>query len=304
MDIPASMLVGSPVLGGTEPPAAPRKAFSFDRTSSRVNGVTITLPPRVEAPATSLVDAGAQPLHLEGRAVSLRIEVSRSGGRVVGVDLASGRVLEPHRLEGPSAAFDATMLPRGSTRRRLAELIFSDGFDRFSLVITVFACLNLALDAPWLATCGTVAAKAACHDTTAHALVAYINGADAAVTAFFCLEVATKTVCQGVWGSHHGYFRSRWNVLDVTVALTSVFALAIGQQGWVAGAALRSIRSARALRALRGLRLFHTTSLATVLDSLWVMLPPAANALVLVFLFMYVFAIIGLQSFMVGARAN
>ena len=90
----------------------------------------------------------------------------------------------------------------------------------------------------------------------------------------------------------------------MTVALTSVFALAIGQQGWVAGAALRSIRSARALRALRGLRLFHTTSLATVLDSLWVMLQPAANALVHVFLFMYVFAIIGLQSFMVGARAN
>lgn len=186
--------------------------------------------------------------------------------------------------------------PSDALRLTIATFVYTGAFDALSFAFTLWACLNLALDEPWVVQCqaGTVQCS-----PMGWSMVAYLRVADTVITAFFCLEVGLKATAQGVWGppGSFAFLRSRWNVLDVVIAATSVAGLAVGQQTTPSGPPLRSIRVIKALRSLRGLRLLRASALASIIDTLYFMLPSFGNSLLLVLLFMYIFAVIGLQSF-------
>ena len=182
--------------------------------------------------------------------------------------------------------------------------MYTEAYDAFSLLLTAWACVNLALEEPWLLSCAATGARGASPACATHgaALLAYLQPADAAVAGLLLGECVLKAFCQGLWGppGSPAYLRSPWHAVDVGVAVAGLGALGVGWggEGGLAGPALRAVRAIRALRALRGLRFFRATALASIIDTLGAMLPALGSSLLLVLLFMYIFAVIGLQSFM------
>jgi len=298
------------------PRREPRTTITYGAGSSLAVRISVSLPPRGGAGVPlprSIMDLGAEPLEYRGRVLPMRIEVTRRGAVVLGVDSrARGgpRAVDPRRLERLAANFDESAIesetgPDARTRRMLARVCFSDAYDAGALVFTVWSCLNLALEAPYLSRCGDASPPAACANTSTPALSMYLLVADGIVA--FCLlaEVGVRVFIQGIWKSPHAYFRSRWNVADAGVALLSAVAFFVSPLAnrssniWLSrGSTLRAVRVVRAARALRVLRFFRHGYLSHILDTVTAMGPGVINAATLIALFLYIFAVIGLQSFM------
>jgi len=284
-------------------------SFTFAPSTHRVTKLVVTLPPRGLAPPQGLADAGAEETHFDGRSIAMRVIFTETSQHVVGLDTKTGREIDPTRLANVATGFEASTLegapeddkalyclgPKNATRVWLAGVISSRSFEFISLVITLLSCVNLALDEPWLETCD-VRNPSTC-SSSQKPLATYLFGCDAAVVAWFTLEALLKIGAQGFMGQAHSYVRSWWNLTDLFIVVTSIAGLAVAP-GSGPGLELSAIRSVRAVRSLRVLRLLRQFSLLSRMTDVVVsMLPGMANASVLVFLFIYIFAIIGMQSF-------
>ena len=284
--------------------------FKFNKNTHRAMQLVIDLPPRGLAPPAGIADAGADDLLFDGRDVAMRVTFTPGVVKCVGVDQASGKIFDPSYLANESTAFDASTLkhaadsdkalflcaPKNGLRVMLAKLTTSKAFEWFSFAVTILSCVNLALGEPWLDYCSP-------NDGTCTAMKDYLNGCDAFVVAWFTLEMVLKVIAQGFFpqgvlgGTAHGYLSSQWNVIDFIIVVASIAGLAAGMTS-IAGAGLTAIRSIRGIRVLRVLRLIKQfTAITLISDVIVAMIPGALNASVLIFLFIYIFAIIGMQTF-------
>ena len=284
--------------------------FKFNKKTHRAMQLVIDLPPRGLAPPAGIADAGADDLLFDGRDVAMRVTFTPGHVKCVGVDQASGKVFDPSYLANESTAFDASTLehaadsdkalficaPKNAFRVMLARVTSSKYFEWFSFLVTILSCVNLALGEPWLDHCSP-------NDSNCSAMKTYLAGCDAFVVAWFTLEMVLKVVAQGFFpqgvlgGTAHGYLTSNWNVIDFIIVVASIAGLGAGMSDG-AGASLTAIRSIRGIRVLRVLRLIRQFSAITLISDIIVaMIPGALNASVLIFLFIYIFAIIGMQTF-------
>ena len=288
-------------------PAPGTTTFAIDPVTHRATKLTLELPERGLGVPQGIADAGADDLHFDNRKLGMRVEFTPGWVRCVGVDTKTGKVIDPSRLDSESASFDLSTLdyispsdmsffvlsPQNGLRRSLASLVSSSAFEWFSFGITLLSCFNLAFDEPWLITCDSNDSTSACAKMNN-----YIVYCDAAVVAWLTLEMLLRMLAQGVFGAKHSYLSCNWNICEVIVVVTSIVALGLGEI-FGPGQSIKAIRVARALKVVRVLKLVRGLEvLADLSDTLTAMLPAFANAGVLVFLFLYIFAIIGLQSFM------
>jgi hypothetical protein len=89
------------------------------------------------------------------------------------------------------------------------------------------------------------------------------------------------------------YLRNSWNVLDFVIVIVSVLSLAARNN-----AALSSLRSLRTLRVLRPLRMIsRAPGLKLVVNALFRSVPAIINVVLICFLFMLIFAIMGVNYF-------
>jgi hypothetical protein len=113
------------------------------------------------------------------------------------------------------------------------------------------------------------------------------------VSALFIGEAGLKILVSGFYFGENTYLKDPWNILDFVIVFFSVLT-------WLLevflGTSISFIRSFRALRALRPLRVVSTNEgMKTVVDALFHSIPALSNVLLIVLLFVLVFAILGIM---------
>jgi hypothetical protein len=182
-------------------------------------------------------------------------------------------------------------IPHDSLVRRIAAmLVVSPWFERLTLFVILVSSINLALDGPNAEQCD----QKPCADAQLECsnLRSYLDGADIAITTYFVLEMALKIVAMGVYFHPMAYLRNSWNVLDTLIVLVSIVSLA------TASGSVKGLRAFRALRALRPLRaVSRFPGLKLVVNSLLTSLGKVKDVAAVVSLFIFIFAVIGMQNF-------
>lgn len=113
------------------------------------------------------------------------------------------------------------------------------------------------------------------------------------VSALFIGECVLKILVSGFFFGKNTYLKDPWNILDFVIVFFSVLT-------WILeillGTSISFVRSFRALRALRPLRVVSTNEgMKTVVDALFHSIPALSNVLLIVLLFVLVFAILGIM---------
>ena len=107
-------------------------------------------------------------------------------------------------------------------------------------------------------------------------------------TAIFCLEVAIKII----GFSFRGFVRDKFNIFDALVVLVSLLELTLIGDG--NGSSLSALR---AFRLFRVFKIFRVGDLRVLMDSIAMTVKGMGNYAILLFLFMYLFALLGMQFF-------
>ena len=105
-------------------------------------------------------------------------------------------------------------------------------------------------------------------------------------TAIFALEVILKIVGFGL----KGFARDRFNIFDALIVIMSILELFI-----ISGNS--SFSALRAFRLFRIFKIFRVGNLRVLLDSITMTLASIGNYVVLLILFIYVYALLGMQFF-------
>lgn len=181
-------------------------------------------------------------------------------------------------------------IPNHSKFRRIcARIVVHPWFERLTMLVILLSSINLALDEPRIDGCKDLPAS---DSQSCATLSHYLDGADIAITAYFCAEIVLKLIAQGLYFHELAYLRSGWNVLDFAVVTVSIVSLAIANSG------VKALRAFRALRALRPLRaVSRFPGLKLVVNSLLRSLPKVLDLALVTFLFIFIFAVIGNQNF-------
>ncbi|KAG2451635.1 hypothetical protein HYH02_003415 [Chlamydomonas schloesseri] len=171
--------------------------------------------------------------------------------------------------------------PNSRFRRRVAQVVFNRWFDAGMLVIIVFSCVALVLDAPGLDPESTLASV--------------LRVLDYFFIAAFTLEALLKIITFGfAFTGKHAYIRDAWNVLDFIIVLAGyaliILTAIIGPEGSSKLKVLRVLRSLRALRPLRAANRFE--GLKLVVGTLFAVLPAMGSTLLVCLLFYLTFAIL------------
>ncbi|CAG9334678.1 unnamed protein product [Blepharisma stoltei] len=152
-------------------------------------------------------------------------------------------------------------------------IVLSPIFEAFIVIIILFNAVVLAIEDP------------NSNDT----------GALASLDLFFLYvytaECGLKLIAFGVIFTRNAYFRDVWNILDFVIVATA-WLIQIGQNS-VNLSALRVFRVLRPLRSIssiEGLKVIFTS----LISSTW----PLLNAFLILFFFIFIFSIAGLQLFM------
>lgn len=118
--------------------------------------------------------------------------------------------------------------------------------------------------------------------------------------AIFLVEMIIKWIGMGVYwspGPEGPYWRSPWNRLDGTIVLVSILDMILTVAD-VSGGALELLKLCRMLRALRPLRaVSRIPGLKRIVNVLYSSLEPIGTTLIIVFVFFFLFAILGGQIF-------
>ena len=112
-------------------------------------------------------------------------------------------------------------------------------------------------------------------------------------TTIFTLEALLKII-----GLRIHYFRSAWNVFDFTIVVISILAIALADIFTSVGVSPSIIRVLRVLRVGRVFRIIRTSKgIRKLMYSLFMSLPALFNIGCLLFLVIFIFAIIGMNIF-------
>ena len=157
-------------------------------------------------------------------------------------------------------------------------VVYSQIFEWFVLLIIVINVILLAVDSP--------------------------NYPDSKVSeeldvffiAVYTIECALKIMANGLVLGENAYLRDWWNFIDFTIVVTSW----VGFSG-NSSMNLKSLRTLRVLRPLRGVS--SVQGVRVLILSLYLSLKPLINAIVVLFVIISIFAILGLQLW-IGALRN
>lgn len=128
-----------------------------------------------------------------------------------------------------------------------------------------------------------------------------IGKIDHVFTAIFFLEFVIKIIAKGFYFNNMGpvvpYIKNSWNILDALVVFSSLIDVAL----LIFGLNVDAMKSLKALRALRGLRPLRMISrdegMRLVVNALLASLPSMTNVLLVCFLFILIFSIMGVSFF-------
>jgi hypothetical protein len=181
--------------------------------------------------------------------------------------------------------------PKSVIRMSTAWLVTRRWFDYVMIAIIVWSSLNLALDGPNLTECADIPTDAA---GSCKRLADYLLISDFVVTSIFTLEAILKILARGLIFTPRAYVKSKWNLLDIFVVVISWVSLGATSND----TQLRGLRSLRALRAFRALRVISRfPGMRLVVNAVFAALPKVLEVSSLMFLFMFVLAVIGIQNF-------
>ena len=124
---------------------------------------------------------------------------------------------------------------------------------------------------------------------------------DIFITGLFFCESLIKIIAKGLFFNNlvgiEPYLRSTWNIIDVVVVSGSLINIGF----MIAGVNMNSLQALKALRALRGLRplrmITRNEELRLVVNSMLASVPALANVLLVLFLFILIFSIMGVSFF-------
>ena len=115
--------------------------------------------------------------------------------------------------------------------------------------------------------------------------------ADVILTILFFMEMMLKIVTFGLVRGEKAYLRDAWNRMDCFIVIISMLNL-------VGSSEFKFFKGLRALRGLRPLRLVSRyQNMRIVINSIFAAAPALLNAGVVLVLFFFIFAIVGVQFF-------
>jgi hypothetical protein len=127
--------------------------------------------------------------------------------------------------------------------------------------------------------------------------------ADFIFTFLFLLEAVFKIIALGfIWNSYdgiQGYIMNWWNIIDFVVVVVSIvdFYFSMTSDGNDTQS-LKSLKALRAIRALRPLRMIsRNEGLKIAVKALFASIPAMGNVLMVCFLFLLIFSIMGIDFF-------
>lgn len=159
-----------------------------------------------------------------------------------------------------------TTTPQGSLKQRLREIVESDWFQRFIIIVIVINAITLGLETSKTAM------------SSAGTLLVTL---DRVALAIFCVEIAMKLYAFG-WR----FFRDPWNVFDFMIVAIALLPTAEG------------LSVLRALRILRALRLISMVpQMRVVVQALLNAIPAMGSVIALLLLVFYVCAVMATKLF-------
>ena len=174
---------------------------------------------------------------------------------------------------------------RERKRRKLPSKIF----ETIVLILILVSTCLLILDAPMLDPDSTF-------KTT-------LQNIDNVTTFFFLIEMMIKVVALGMFhnslpSSIKPYLQNPWNVLDFIIVVTSIVDFGFTMDPNQSTSQLSAIKSLRVLRALRPLRMIsRNEGLRVIVKALLSSLPAISNFSLIAGLFLFIFAIMGVNFF-------
>jgi hypothetical protein len=164
--------------------------------------------------------------------------------------------------------------------------------ERLTILIILISTINLALAEPWTFNCDRW------KDDKCQRMVNYLEGMDIFITIYFCFELLLKCTAQGLIFDDNAYLVDSWNQLDFAIVIISILSLAIDNSS------VRGLRAFRALRALRPLRMVsRLPALKLVVNVFLESAVKVTEVCLISFIFMFIFAVIGIQNFKGGIAA-
>ena len=116
------------------------------------------------------------------------------------------------------------------------------------------------------------------------------------MTILFTFEVIFKVIAHGfLLNGKNSYLRNHWNILDFIIVVISLVSVSIPDESSEGLATFKVIRMARLLRPIRVIS--KNDGLKIAIQALYVSVPAMLNLLVIVLLFMVIFAIVGVNLF-------
>jgi hypothetical protein len=114
-----------------------------------------------------------------------------------------------------------------------------------------------------------------------------------AFTWVFIFEIAFKLIGHGI----KGFFKEKFNIFDLVIVIVSVIEASLSSSS-------SSISSLRAFRLFRILNILKVESLKILIDSITFTLSTIINYIILLVIFIYVYALLGMQFFAGKLRFN
>ncbi|KAM7035970.1 sodium channel protein type 5 subunit alpha-like [Passerculus sandwichensis] len=147
----------------------------------------------------------------------------------------------------------------------------------FDVTIVIFICLNM------------IVMMAENTDRRTKDVLNKIN--------YFFVAVFTAECVLKILALRHYYFGSGWNVFDFSVVILSIVSLGVSEafKSFFSPTVLRTLRLARVGRVLRIVR--KARGIRTLLFALLMSLPALVNIGLLLFLIMFIYAIVGMANF-------
>lgn len=163
-------------------------------------------------------------------------------------------------------------------RKFCGKIILHKYFELFVVLMIIISSIFLALDAPHLKRTSTLAIV--------------ISYTDIFFTSFFVLEMLIKMIAMGVLLTPKAYLKNGWNILDFIVVILSLLSLSLKTFN------LSFLKAFRATRALRPLRMVsRSPGMRAVVNAILMVIPPLANFVLVVSVFLFTYAIMGASLF-------
>ncbi|KAM7445212.1 hypothetical protein ABFA07_006340 [Porites harrisoni] len=172
--------------------------------------------------------------------------------------------------------------PENRFRRLCHRIVNLRHFDNFMLVIIMLSSITIAIEDP------------VSDDSPRNKVLMYF---DYVFTAIFALEVIVKIIDVGVILHKGAYFRDWWNVIDALVVTFNLASLILEhtQRSGDGRSVIKALRVFRVLRPFKGIH--KIKKLQAVFRCMWYSVKNVANILMITMLFLFIFAVMGVQLF-------